>query len=481
MKKSELEPEPRLPIKLDSASNGEYWPLAPSRKLAELDARLRAAVGPAARRLGLTRRQYLTSSCAVASALLGMNELGCGGGSYQLPKEAPHEQAAADTVVQGEEFIVDVQTHQVSTERPWWDVKEPSLADFLTTIPQAKCGEPQWARCFSDDVLIREVFLESDTQVAVLSALWGSPSPMLAAEAAKTRDKVQAVGKGSRLLIHGIVQPNEGPWEQVRDHMHDLAETWKIDAWKLYTVWGPNREGYWLDEELGHKTIAHGLSLGRSLFAVHKGLPLPGMNASYTSPRDVGPAAKAFPQATFLIYHSGWEAEHTEGPYDPKSERGVDGLIRSVETSGLGPEAKVYAELGSTWRELMKKPDQAAHVLGKLLKHFGEDRILWGTDAIWYGSPQDQIQAFRAFEISPEFQGKHGYPALTKRVKAKILGLNAARVYGIDVPQRRAELSKDTVSRVRAEREANPSFQTLGPKTRREMLALLKAAEGRPD
>jgi hypothetical protein len=156
-------------------------------------------------------------------------------------------------------------------------------------------------------------------------------------------------------------------------------------------------------------------------------------------------------------------------------------LIRSVETSGLGPEAKVYAELGSTWRELMKKPDQAAHVLGKLLKYFGEDRILWGTDAIWYGSPQDQIQAFRAFEISAEFQGKHGYPALTQRVKAKILGLNAARVYGIDVPQRRSELSKDTVSRVRAEREPNPSFQTLGPKTRREMLAMLKAAEGRPD
>src|SRR5688500_19456919 len=117
MKKSELEPEPRLPIKLDSASNGEYWPLAPSQKLAELDARLRAAAGPAARHLGLTRREYLTSSCAVASALLGMNELGCGGGSYQLPKEAPHEQAAADTVVQGQEFIVDVQTHQVSDRK----------------------------------------------------------------------------------------------------------------------------------------------------------------------------------------------------------------------------------------------------------------------------------------------------------------------------------------------------------------------------
>jgi len=39
--------------------------------------------------------------------------------------------------------------------------------------------------------------------------------------------------------------------------------------------------------------------------------------------------------------------------------------------------------------------------------------VLWGTDSIWYGSPQDQIQAFRAFEITPEFQERFGYPALT--------------------------------------------------------------------
>lgn len=57
--------------------------------------------------------------------------------------------------------------------------------------------------------------------------------------------------------------------------------------------------------------------------------------------------------------------------------------------------------------------------------------MLWGTDSIWYGSPQDQIQAFRAFEITPEFQERFGYPALTKGLKAKVLGLNGARVYGV--------------------------------------------------
>jgi uncharacterized protein len=56
----------------------------------------------------------------------------------------------------------------------------------------------------------------------------------------------------------------------------------------------------------------------------------------------------------------------------------------------------------------MRDPEQAAHVLGKLLRHVGEDNVLWGTDCIFYGSPQDQIQAFRAFRISAEFQERYG-------------------------------------------------------------------------
>jgi len=483
MKKSAPEPPLALPIKLDSATNGGYWPIAPSAALAHVVRRVNEESAQNARRVGMTRRDYLASTCGAATVLLGLNQLGCSGGRYNVAKEAPHERPAADSTLAGQELVFDVQTHQISAERPWWDVKEPSLANFLTTIPQAQCGMPEWARCFSDDVLIREVFLESDTRIAVLSALWGSPHPMLAEEAARTRDKVLEVGKGSRLLIHGIVQPNEGPWEAMNEHMQALVETWKIDAWKLYTVWGPEREGYWLDGELGMKTIQRGLDLGRSLFAVHKGLPLPGMNESFTSPRDVGPAARAFPKATFLVYHSGWESEHTEGPYDAKAERGVDMLIRSLEDNGIGKDGNVYAELGSTWRELMKKPDQAAHVLGKLLKHVGEDRILWGTDAIWYGSPQDQIQGFRAFEISPEFQERYGYPALTTERKAKIFGLNAARVYGVDIEQLRKAHAADRISRARAEYAAiaRPSFETHGPKTRREMLNLLRSSGGRPD
>ncbi len=100
----------------------------------------------------------------------------------------------------------------------------------------------------------------------------------------------------------------------------------------------------------------------------------------------------------FIIYHSGYEAGKTEGPYDPANgTRGVDTLIKSVEVNGIDRNANVYAELGSTWRYVMRGPTTATHLLGKLLKHIGEDNVLWGTDALWYGSPE----AFKSLHGSP--------------------------------------------------------------------------------
>ena len=66
--------------------------------------------------------------------------------------------------------------------------------------------------------------------------------------------------------------------------------------------------------------------------------------------------------------------------------------------------------------------------------------MLWGTDSIWYGSPQDQIQAFRTFQIAPEFREKYGYPEITPALRAKIFGLNAMKPYGIS--RRRNEAAR---------------------------------------
>jgi len=158
----------------------------------------------------------------------------------------------------------------------------------------------------------------------------------------------------------------------------------------------------------------------------------------------------------------------------------VDGLIRAVGAFGIPKNTNVYAELGSTWRFLMRDPVQAAHVIGKLLKHIGEENVLYGSDCIWYGSPQDQIQALRTFQISEEFQETYGYPAITLQLRAQIFGLNSAHVYGLDVAEVLKRARNDTVERKRAEyrERPDPHFLTFGPKTRREFLINLKARGG---
>jgi hypothetical protein len=255
--------------------------------------------------------------------------------------------------------------------------------------------------------------------------------------------------------------------------MAALAETHPIAAWKTYTQWGPDGSGgFFLDDEPGLAMLEQARKLKVPNIAIHKGLPFGPKSYEHSTCVDVGRVAKRFPDLNFLIYHSGFVTGKPEGPYDAQRSDGIDQLISSVKAAGLGRGSNVYAELGSTWRFLMRDPDSAAHAIGKLLVHLGEQNILWGTDSIWYGSPQDQIQAFRAFQISEEFQQRYGYPAITPAMRARIFGLNALDVYSVDTEVLAPHLGRDAVSRARENyrNRPDPAFLTYGPKTRREFL-----------
>ena len=98
---------------------------------------------------------------------------------------------------------------------------------------------------------------------------------------------------------------------------------------------------------------------------------------------------------------------------------------------------------------------------------------MWGTDSIWYGTPQDHIQAFRAFEIAPQLQDQFGYPALTAGIKRKILGLNSARIYKVKPVVPKCTFTRDDLLRARA---AIPAAQrTYGPETVAELQTLIRA------
>jgi uncharacterized protein len=157
--------------------------------------------------------------------------------------------------------------------------------------------------------------------------------------------------------------------------------------------------------------------------------------------------------------------------------------VTSVLESGLKPNSNVYAELGSTWRFLsMRDPTSAAHALGKLFKYIGEDNVLWGTDSIWYGSPQDQIQAFRAFQIAEDLREKFGYPTMTPELRAKVFGLNATKPYRLSADELRRHTEGDSVAQTKLayNERPNPSFVTYGPRTRREFLNLRSWHAGEP-
>ena len=134
----------------------------------------------------------------------------------------------------------------------------------------------------------------------------------------------------------------------------------------------------------------------------------------------------------------------------------------------------------------MRDPDAAAHALGKLLRYVGEDNVLWGTDSIWYGSPQDQIQAFRTFQISPEFSYRYGYRRISRRaVRAKVFRRNALRIYPVPKDVVDKHLPKDRVAQGRRDYREGPipHLRDLRTEVRREFLNLKRwstAADDNP-
>ncbi len=456
----------RLPIKLDSTSNAEYSPIPLETRNRHANALAQASVSRCARRLGMRRRDFLVTASGAAASLLAINQANAAAGKrlgyFDVDSEADHDLQLAEANLGKQEFIFDVQGHYVPPNVAVARKQECSKFDYVSR---------DYMRCLGADDFVKDVFLDADTDMMVLSFVPSrrDAEPLTIEEADATRRIVDELEGTHRLLLHGRVNPNQaGDLEG----MDELAEDYAVSAWKTYTQWGPDGRGFYLTDDIGLQFIEKARALGVKNICIHKGIPFGRRSYEHSLCTDIGPAARQFPDVNFLIYHSGWVPGEPEGPYDPHRGQGLDGLIRSVEEAGLGTGSNVYAELGSTWRGLMRDLDSAAHGIGKLVKHLGEDNVLWGTDSIWYGSPQDQIQAFRTFQIAPELRDAHAYPEITPELRAKIFGLNALRPYAISSEEARTRVENDAVATRRkayADRR-DPHHLTFGPKTRREFI-----------
>jgi predicted TIM-barrel fold metal-dependent hydrolase len=485
--------DPGLPIKFGPCSNGEYEPQPLSPVVRETVRRARELSDQKARRTGVTRREFLLSICGAATTLFALDACTreamrpqgrAPGGGYPISPEATEDPDVAETILGGDEFVFDVQGHLLQYE----GVPRAQTDDFWTRFPQQHCGEEDPRVCYSIERFMEETFLKSDTSMTVLSALpiYPERSPLSPEVMEETRQVALALCRDERVLLHAQALPNVGNLHANLEAMEDAADRHAVVAWKTFThfpaAFGDPGNAWRLDDAdpnltpVGDAFIRKAVELGVPTICTHKGF---GGGSDYATPADVGPAAKKHPGANFVIYHSGYEAGLAEGPYTaPTAHTGINRLITSLKAAGIGPNQNVYAELGSTWWSVMRDPDQAAHVLGKLLKHVGEDNVVWGTDCLFYGSPQDQIQALRAFHIGQEYQERFGYPALTKELKAKILGLNGARLYGVDPITVPCEFTRKELAEIR--RSMPSGNVTYGPTNAAEMRALTEAHRGWP-
>ena len=516
-RRRELEQPPPLPLPPGPVSNGEFVPEPLTANDVALGALMREHIVEAARYGGLDRRQFLQGAGAVAASLAAINLASCSsrrtsapaapsarqtsttispstststaptttvahdqGGTYTVP---PSSDAAACDAALGShgEFIFDVHTHHVMPHGQW-RTSAPDTVNLLLGMT-ADCGAADRFDCVNRTAYLRDLFLASDTTVALLTDVPNSgpaDAPIPFAEAVKTQALAADLTHGGapRVLVHNVIAPNVGPLQARLDEMTATVATGHVAAFKVYTAWSRTGPGWSLDDPtIGLPVLQHAHDLGVLVFCAHKGLPLVHFDAAHNLPDDMVAASRVFPDMQFVVFHGGWLPGHREGPYDAGNPIGIDRLLAALDHHGVAQNDNVWVDLGTLWRRVLSDPTQAAHVLGKLLSRVGEDRILWGTDSIWYGSPQAQIMALRAFSISAAFQQGYGYPALTDAVKRKILGLNAARLFGLDPVATRCKLDADRLAAAQAGALALrldgvlPSPWTAnGPTTRRQML-----------
>jgi hypothetical protein len=321
---------------------------------------------------------------------------------------------------------------------------------------------------------VKDVFLDSQVTVGLLSNVTASifsapgeaPRPpknisesltaesLTAEQTVAARNFLNKISGSTRLLAHGLLYTGVGNLDYIRYQ----AENYRPDSWKGYNVsnaakvdtdpeslmrrWRLDDEdvAYPTYEVVSHYARKYRRSRpGMGTICVHKGLaPDENPSPEIGHPADVPKAAADWPNLNFIIYHSCIRPRFFmfEALQDLRSgalREGVPDIEWTTEFAQLAsPFRNVYGEIGTTFAStVITFPTVCAHILGQLLKYLGPHRVVFGSDSVWYGSPQWQIEAFWRFEIPHQMRRRYGYPALTKAVKRRILGLNSARIYGL--------------------------------------------------
>ena len=230
-----------------------------------------------------------------------------------------------------------------------------------------------------------------------------------------------------RFILNGAFDPRDG--EKGLEDLHASAEKYKLKGVKLYTAeWRGESKGYKLSDKMTYRYLEAAEKHGIKNIHVHKGPTILPLNRDAFDVADVDDAASSFQNLNFIVEHCG--------------------LPRLDDFCWIATqETNVFAGLAVALPFIHSRPGAFAHIISELLFWVGEDKILYGSDyAIW--TPRWLVEKFMAFEL-PDDVAKETGVSLSLQAKKKILGLNAARLYGIDVEAQKLKLS--AAERVAAE------------------------------
>jgi predicted TIM-barrel fold metal-dependent hydrolase len=217
-----------------------------------------------------------------------------------------------------------------------------------------------------------------------------------------------------RLIANGRWDPREGEAGLLR--LEEDAKRYNLKGVKLYTAeWYKGSRGWSLKDSEAQFFLEKCQELGIKNIHVHKGPTIWPLDKDAFDVKDVDFAATSFPELNFIVEHVGL----------PRIE---DFCFMATQ------EPNVYAGLAVVIGGLMHaRPRFFAKVMGELLFWVGEDKMLFASDyAIW--EPRWQVEGFVNWTM-PETEEFADYPRLTTEGKKKIMGLNAARLYGIPVAE----------------------------------------------
>ena len=334
-------------------------------------------------------------------------------------------------------------------------------------------GLPNTPESFQIVQFIKDIYLDSQVTVGLLSNVTAMVVEdgfevrpprnareamefelLTAAQTAAARNFVNEISGSTRMLAHGLLYVGRGNLEWIQQQIDEHAP----DSWKGYNISNAAkvdndpeslmRQWRHDDEDVAYPTFELILQNyerlretkpGFNCICVHKGLAPGPPDPERGHPGDMPKAAADWPDLNFITYHAAIQPsmfmhDSLREVESGRLREGVPDISWTTEYATLvAPFSNVYAEIGTTWAStIVSFPTVAAHLMGQLMKFMGPDRIVFGSDSVWYGTPQWQIDALWRFQIPEEMRERWGYPEITEADKRKILGLNSAKLYGIE-------------------------------------------------